>query len=246
MLMANRQRPEPTVHGSGDELDVHSLFRTLQGEGPYAGHPAIFLRLAGCNLQCPGCDTEYTQGRRKIMRNDLVNMVADKIAEQMTTGLLVITGGEPLRQNIVPFITDFWNLTNFRIQIETNGVVCPDGLIDLVDNGMVDIVVSPKTHSIHPDIALHAIAYKYVLECNAVDPDDGLPRAALHHLARPRVARPPKDWPRWRRPGRSIYVNPMDEQDPEKNSRNMQAVVESCMTHGYIAGVQAHKLWNLP
>ncbi len=39
----------------GSSLSVHSLFYTLQGEGPYSGHPAVFIRLAGCNLQCPKC-----------------------------------------------------------------------------------------------------------------------------------------------------------------------------------------------
>ena len=31
---------------------VHSMFHTLQGEGPFAGHPALFVRFAGCNLRC--------------------------------------------------------------------------------------------------------------------------------------------------------------------------------------------------
>ena len=38
-------------------LEVHSIFKTIQGEGPFCGTPAVFIRLAGCNLQCPWCDT---------------------------------------------------------------------------------------------------------------------------------------------------------------------------------------------
>src|SRR3954467_9071958 len=51
------------VRSDGNSLSIHSIFYTLQGEGPYSGCPAVFMRLAGCNLQCPGCDTDYTSGQ---------------------------------------------------------------------------------------------------------------------------------------------------------------------------------------
>ena len=38
-------------------LQVHELFYTLKGEGMFVGHPAIFIRLTGCNLACTFCDT---------------------------------------------------------------------------------------------------------------------------------------------------------------------------------------------
>jgi len=65
-LSINQQKPEPRAKGDGSILDFHSMFFTIQGEGPFAGHRSIFVRLAGCNLQCPGCDTEYTQGRSVV------------------------------------------------------------------------------------------------------------------------------------------------------------------------------------
>ena len=54
-MKTNTQEPEKIDRDR--HLDVHSIFHTIQGEGPYCGHPAVFIRLAGCNLQCPGCDT---------------------------------------------------------------------------------------------------------------------------------------------------------------------------------------------
>ena len=43
----------------GLNLDVQEIFPTIQGEGPYVGYPAVFIRLGGCNLACSFCDTEF-------------------------------------------------------------------------------------------------------------------------------------------------------------------------------------------
>ena len=45
-----------------NSLLVTSMFFTLQGEGPFAGRPAFFVRLAKCNLACNFCDTFFDQG----------------------------------------------------------------------------------------------------------------------------------------------------------------------------------------
>ena len=82
-----------------DLLDVHSLFFTIQGEGPFSGYRAIFVRLAGCNLQCINCDTDYTTNRFKvhsaIVVNEIRRMVAEDIKCSNSDMLVVITGGEP-------------------------------------------------------------------------------------------------------------------------------------------------------
>jgi len=57
MLGDNPKRP-PT-NGDGTSLLVKNIFKTLQGEGPHAGVPAVFIRLGGCNLACSFCDTEF-------------------------------------------------------------------------------------------------------------------------------------------------------------------------------------------
>jgi 7-carboxy-7-deazaguanine synthase len=43
-------------------LKIVDLFYTIQGEGPYNGMPSVFVRLAGCNLRCYFCDTNFETG----------------------------------------------------------------------------------------------------------------------------------------------------------------------------------------
>lgn len=102
-------------------LDVHSIFRTLQGEGPFTGHSAIFIRLAGCNLQCPACDTDYTSKRSLMSVQTIIDKV-NTLKIGQTIQLIVITGGEPLRQNISDLCILLYQ-AHYTVQIETNGTL---------------------------------------------------------------------------------------------------------------------------
>ena len=241
----NTQKPEPRSKGDGSTLDFHSMFFTLQGEGPFTGHRSIFVRLAGCNLQCPGCDTEYTEGRVELDINRLFGMVIEMARVNGIKGnenlLIVITGGEPLRQPIGKFVALLLD-TGFTVQIESNGVFLPDEHLENMLHNRVHslhLVVSPKTKRIHEVTAKLATCFKYVIDHRSVDPIDGLPIMALEHPASTGVARPPLGN---RRP---IYVNPYDVQDDAENQLNLRAAADSAQRFGYIAGVQLHKLIGL-
>lgn len=237
--MPNTQPPEPRdKNDDGRSLDVHSVFFTIQGEGPLAGNRAIFVRLAGCNLQCPGCDTEYTEGRERWITRHLATYVEAIAHENKAAGcLVVVTGGEPLRQHIGPFLSELVLRGHF-IQVETNGVFAPDFTTQfLASVGDVMLVVSPKTSRIHGDSARLAHAFKYVLDADSVNPADGLPVRALEHPASTGVARPPTGTP--------IFINPFDTGDEARNKRNLQAAADSCKRFGYTLGVQIHKLVGL-
>lgn len=226
---------------AGTSLDVHSVFRTIQGEGPYTGHPAIFIRLAGCNLQCPMCDTDYTSKREELDVDTLVTRV--RLAKHGSKlDLVVITGGEPFRQNITPLVTRLLGLC-FNVQVETNGTLAlPDDLAQVVETNPArygcHIVVSPKAGKVHPSVEAAACAYKYVMAYYSEDAD-GLPKLALDHSASPRVARPPE--------GRviPIYLQPMDSADMDENDGHLAACIDSCIAHGYTLQLQVHKLINL-
>lgn len=229
-MLPNTQAIEVRDVSSPDLLDVHSIFYTIQGEGPFAGHPAVFIRLAGCNLQCPGCDTDYTSQRRKMSVTEITNQYIKVSEGSEFFPLVVITGGEPFRQNLKDLVE---RLAHFcQIQIETNGVLpIPNDL----PRG-VGIVCSPKTSKINPKNINRLSALKYVLHADSVDPDDGLPVKALDHNNSGKVARPPEIF------GRPIYVQPMDCKDEAQNARNLEAAIKSCMTYGYTLQLQIHKI----
>lgn len=100
-------------------LKVNEIFNSFQGEGVYAGTPATFLRLSGCNLNCRFCDTDF-----KDYDELTVSMVKNIIVENMEkhkTDILVITGGEPLLQ--YDEVNKLINQLNYKVQIETNGTI---------------------------------------------------------------------------------------------------------------------------
>lgn len=230
-MQLNQQIPTKSIATeSGAILLVHSIFYTIQGEGPYAGMPAVFLRLAGCNLQCPGCDTEYTEGARKMGVGDICEAIECAWPNMLRSPLVVITGGEPFRQNLT-FLARTLVAMGCAIQVETNGTLpASDGL-----PSSVTIVCSPKTGKLNRFIAGRIDAFKYVARAADINPSDGLPDIALGHSNSGRLARPHGY-------GKPIYLQPMDEQDDELNAANTKAVVESCMRHGHRLCLQMHKI----
>lgn len=227
---------------SGETLDVHSIFRTIQGEGPYTGERAVFIRLAGCNLQCPMCDTEYTSGRAMMHVSEIQGYVTELLplhqhlnANHRRLNLVVITGGEPLRQNL-EILIHLLNDIGYTVQIETNGTLPPPA--SCPPSSKLMYVVSPKTPRVHPQLEHYAYAYKYVLDHRSIE-IDGLPKYALAHEVGEHVARPPANRTMM------VYLQPVDAKDDELNAKNLAAVVESCQAFGYRLQLQVHKLINV-
>lgn len=239
--MLNNQPIEKRVTRTDGMLDVHSIFHTIQGEGPFAGTPCVFVRLAGCNLQCPACDTIYTTGRYHVHFSDVVGeVVRQRRGPWAASRLVVITGGEPFRQPI-GLLIELLLASGFYVQVESNGAFAPAQLqfgyeLDTFKREGAYIVVSPKTGKLNPQAWVNACAAKYVVtadESNMLS--DGLPARALDHTASPHIARPPEGW------RGTIYVQPQDDKDEARNLANTRAAVESSLAHGHILQLQIHK-----
>jgi 7-carboxy-7-deazaguanine synthase len=117
-------------------MRIAEIFCSLQGEGPAMGRPATFIRLAGCNLACQGCDTHLKSWEEHSPR-----WVQDKIRGKR----VVISGGEPTQQmSELSELIALLRKDGIEIHIETNGTaIIPDEILKMLSL----VVVSPKRGS---------------------------------------------------------------------------------------------------
>jgi len=119
---------------------VVETFHSLQGEGLHAGRSAFFIRLGGCDVGCPWCDTKHSwpEGSHPLVN---VESLADQCRAVETAGaaFVVITGGEPLHHNLDALTASIRNACSLPVHIETSGVDPLSGAPDW-------ITLSPKRH----------------------------------------------------------------------------------------------------
>ena len=117
---------------------INEVFESLQGEGSFTGLPSIFVRLQGCPVGCPWCDTQHTWSINPDKESSAEEVMAQNFESeswfsQSPEQLLalfsrsnyvakhvVITGGEPCLYDLLP-ITSLLIEKGFSVQIETSG-----------------------------------------------------------------------------------------------------------------------------
>lgn len=102
-------------------MKVIEIFKSIDGEGIRVGYPAIFIRLAGCNLRCSYCDTKYSYEKEKS-----VDMTPEQIYKEVFKlggKRITLTGGEPLIHEDVSFLINLLLSKGYEVNIETNGSV---------------------------------------------------------------------------------------------------------------------------
>lgn len=95
-------------------MKINEIFYSLQGEGRYTGTPAIFIRFAGCNLQCGFCDTKHQVGKQ-YTEEEILREIASFPAKRV-----ILTGGEPTLQLTESFINALHD-AGYSVNVETNG-----------------------------------------------------------------------------------------------------------------------------
>jgi 7-carboxy-7-deazaguanine synthase len=211
----------PPISGDGTKLFIQSIFPTIQGEGPGAGIPSVFIRLGGCNLACSFCDTEFESFEEMALDN-ILSTVNNYTSPAK---YIVITGGEPLRQPIELLCQKLID-SGYRVQIETNGTLyreLPEA---------VEIVCSPKPSKhgygkLRADLLPRVSAFKFLISKN-LEEYSAVPELGQSSLQIP------------------VFLQPMDEQDLNKNKINTQLALEIAMRTGYRLSLQIHKILDIP
>lgn len=127
-------------------LNVKELFVSFQGEGINFGKPALFIRLAGCNLSCPWCDTDYGKPFDSVRVLELRLTIYEILKNAPEVKHLVITGGEPAIQFEAIgslFGNFFLDNTSYTIDIESNGLILPPW-DSVLGRFRLNLTVSPK------------------------------------------------------------------------------------------------------
>jgi len=100
-------------------MKITEIFASIQGESTLQGLPCVFVRLAGCNLNCRYCDTRYAREGGIEMTIEEIVRKADSFGLQF----VCITGGEPLLQKETPLLALEFINRSYMVSIETNGTI---------------------------------------------------------------------------------------------------------------------------
>jgi len=134
-------------------LPIVETFHSIQGEGCWAGTSAFFVRLAGCDVGCPWCDTKHSWHPKRYPDYEIETLVA--MAKAANPRIVVITGGEPLMHDLTT-LTQQLKATALPVHLETSGAYPFSGTFDWV-------TLSPKRFK-----PPHPSAYTYVNELKVV------------------------------------------------------------------------------
>ncbi|RTE87410.1 MULTISPECIES: 7-carboxy-7-deazaguanine synthase QueE [Gammaproteobacteria] len=224
--------PAPQIQTT---LPVNEAFETIQGEGVYTGVPAIFLRLQGCPIGCPWCDTQHTWPMEQTDKIEIKDVLAKKkessqwasqtpaqILEQFqqqgwTAKHVVITGGEPCMFDLTELTTTL-HKAGYQCQIETSGTfevrVHPDTWVTV--SPKVDM---PGGYAICAQAMQRANEIKYPIAMQKHV--DALDELLKEHPVDPTV---------------SIALQPISQRP-----RATELAIETCIKRNWRLSVQLHK-----
>lgn len=204
------------------------LFYSLQGEGVSCGSPAVFLRLAGCNLACRWCDTKYSWGGGLSLPPA---ELAPRIAA-LCPPRLIITGGEPLLQQdelgellaLLP--------AELPIEVETNGTLSPPA----------ELRERVTQWNVSPKLPHAGNAAKQALRPEVLAAFAELPNAWFKL-----VVRGEEDWPAIAvlgLPRERLLLMPCADSRAVLEQRR-PAIAQMCLRHGVRLGERLHLvLWD--
>ncbi len=235
-------RRAPSAPGA-PRYAVKAVWRTLQGEGAWAGRPAVFVRFVGCNMwtgydadrpdglaPCSAfCDTDFRkEGAVKLRAADLVAEVEAAGAGETPIRFVVLTGGEPLLQADAALVRAL-HAAGFEVAVETNGTIALADAFAAPDGTLVPpdwVVCSPK-------LPEDRLKLEWADELKLVVPAYR-PAAYADFVARVR------EHPMAGVPRRYLWLQPED--GPQLAEATRFAVELALRTPAWRVSVQTHKL----
>ncbi len=144
---------------------VNEIFNSIQGEGMMLGQAATFVRLSGCNLRCPWCDTKmswYGTQSRDISIADII--------EACTKDNVIITGGEPCLNPQLPKLVQCLKKAGHYVCIETNGTLpTPEGADWVTCSPKPGTGVPYPAYYIHPKCNFNELKFVVTEDMNLHD-----------------------------------------------------------------------------
>lgn len=154
---------------TNDTFIISEYFRSIQGEGNYAGANSLFVRFQHCNLRCLWCDTKYTWNKhsgahRLFTETELKQLILEQAAPHV-----IFTGGEPALYRLDKLL-----VPEKKFHVETNGTIIPNRALELrMEDGTVfsrdamdetviagfNWVVSPKLSNSFQEVNEEAIRF---------------------------------------------------------------------------------------
>lgn len=236
---ATTSLPDSLENPINTSYPVNEIFQTIQGEGVFTGVPAIFLRLQGCPVGCPWCDTKHTWTTSEDDRVSAQVMLAKTAAspqwaelsaeaivalieqQGFTAKHVVITGGEPALFDLRPLAAQL-EAHGMRLQIETSGTFA------IQTSAATWVTVSPKLdmpggYLVRPDCMQRADEIKYPIAMQKhLDAFDKLLQSC-----------PP-------RADAIIALQPISQRP-----RATELAIEICQKRNWRLSVQLHKYLNI-
>lgn len=120
------------------QYKINEIYVTRQGEGFWSGRKVVLVRLAGCNLRCPWCDTKHDTFEERTPKE----LFDDIMLAGNGCRSVLITGGEPLLQDLEPLLK-LLKKDGFWVALETNGTIDQDSM--KLKRYIDHVAVSPKS-----------------------------------------------------------------------------------------------------
>jgi 7-carboxy-7-deazaguanine synthase len=207
---------------------IAEKFKSVQGEGAFAGTPMAFIRFVGCSVGkkiCHACDTDFEKihdfrGGGSFTPNELFTWVGYDYQH------ICLTGGEPFDQDLRPLLAVLANEGwENMVHIETSGtVLIPDGL-RVAAPPQLWICVSPKP-GFHESVVQQADEIKVI--CPGLGSGDGWPTLS--------------DARRWAAQGKIVYLQPRNSKHTV-DLDNLATCQDIVMQHPELRlSVQLHKI----